>query len=154
MPVYNDNTNTPELIPSGDYIFTVKKFECGISNGAKTNGSDKYEFELEIEGKGRTVLESLIDHPSCAWKLDCFLKCCGITIAKGESYEFRQDLAQANDRRWVNPIGLRGWCSVVVEEYTRRDGKKFKYNKIGVFYTDKEKLAPIPQPDGEFDGGF
>lgn len=147
MPVYTDQTNKPALLPEGDYIFEVTKFECGISNGGKTSGSDKYEVTVRIDQHGNTINENLIDHPSCAWKLDCFVKCCGVQIAKGERFEFRQDLAQANDCRWVNPIGLRGWCRVIQETYTRKDGKPGSANQIAVFYTDKEKLAPVVQPE-------
>lgn len=152
MPVYTDQTNKPALLPEGDHIFEVTKFECGISNGGKTSGSDKYEVTLRIEPQGNTIKENLIDHESCAWKLDCFLKCCGVTIAKGERYEFRQDLAAANNCRWINPVGFRGWCRVIQEHYTTKDGKPGTSNKLGIFYTDKEKLAPIPQPD--LDDGF
>lgn len=149
MPVYTDQTNAPSLLPEGDFIFEVTKFECGISNGGKTSGSDKYEVTVKIEQHGNTIKENLIDHPSCAWKLDCFVKCCGVTIAKGERFEFRQDLAQANDCRWVNPIGLRGWCRIIQESYQRKDGKPGTANRIAVFYTDKEKLAPVVQPEPE-----
>lgn len=151
MPTYNDNTNQPTLLPPGDYIFTVEEFECGISKGGKTSGSDKYDMKLKIESGQSTgiVRDNLIDHPSCNWKMDCFLKCCGVQIAKGESYEFRHDLSQANDVRWVNPIGLRGWANVIVEDYVTASGKPGKSNRVAIYYTDKEKLTPVGQVESD-----
>lgn len=143
MPVFNDSQNIPPVVPEGDYVFCVVGFECGISSGGKTAGSDKYDVELEIEPSGKRVTEFLIDHPSCSWKIDTFLKSCGIQLAKGEAFEFREDIASATGVRWVNPLGLRGHCRLYVEEYTPKGGtEKRKANKVAVFYTDRPKLEP------------
>jgi hypothetical protein len=155
MPVFNDSSNIPPLLPDGDYVFTVKAFEIAISQGAKTRGSEKYELDLAIEPTGKPVFENLIDHPSTNWKIDCFLKSAGVTIAKGERYEFRQDVAKDSGCRWVNPIGLRGWCRLSQEQLPPRDNKPgekpMTINKVAMFYTDKPKLAPVrvEQPEEE-----
>lgn len=148
MPVYTDQTNAPSLLPEGDYIFEVTDYEVGMAKGAKTAGSDIYILKLNIEGKGNTIEERLIDHPSTLWKMDCFLKCCGVEILKGESYEFRKQIAEGTGVRFVKLEGLRGWCRIVVESYVKRDNSEGKANRVAIFYTDKEKLKPTAEYDG------
>jgi hypothetical protein len=142
MPKFKTEEARLPFIPAGDYIFCVREFEIGLSNGGKTAGSEKYELTLEIEGKGHTVYENLIDHPSTGWKINTFLKCTGVRLNEGESFEFSKDSADANEVRWVNPIGLRGHCAIIVDEYTAKDGTKKKRNNLASFYTDRAKLPP------------
>jgi hypothetical protein len=149
MPVFNDSENMKPFLPEGDYTFRVIGFEIGISNGAQTRGSESYEVKMEVEGHGNTVYETLIDHPKTTWKLDVFLKCCGIKLNKGESFEFRRDKAEQAGVRWVNPIGHRGHFRVFVDEY--KDRKK---NKVMTFYTDRGALDPILPPEEDDDTPF
>lgn len=146
MPVFKDSeAKVFELAPEGDYVLRVVEFECGLSKGAKTAGSDEYSVTFLIESKGSRFFESLIDHDSCAWKIDLFLKAAGVQLAKGESFEFRKDKAEYHGIRWVDPIGLRLWAKVKVEP-SKKDPTK-KYNKVAVFYTDKPKLPRYVDPD-------
>lgn len=146
MPTFNDSNNIPALLPEADYVFCVVGFDCMISKGKETGGSDLFEVELEIEPSGKTVYERLIDHKSTSWKIDTFLKSAGIQLKKGESFEFREDKAKSLGIRWINPLGMRGWCRITVEPYikTNADGSKQekKANKIAMFYVDKPKLQP------------
>ena len=134
------------LLPAGDYIFCVREMTCGMQSGGKTNGSDKFVMQLEIEGKGATVKETLIAHDSTGWKINNFVQCCGIVIPEGSEFEFRQAVAEQAGCTWVNPIGLRGHCALIVETYLKRTdeaGKPTgKSNKVAVFYTDRPKLPP------------
>jgi hypothetical protein len=151
MPVFKDSENQKPFVPPGDYIFRVVDFEIGISTSQKTNGSEKYELEVELEGQGKKVQTLLIDHESCAWKLDTFLKSAGVQLRRGEAYDFRKDRAEATGVRWVNPIGLRGWCKVGTKPGLKDPSKTF--NEIEVFYTDREKLHPVvevPEEDQPF----
>jgi hypothetical protein len=167
MPVFNDSENMVPLVPEGDYIFCVVGFEIGISNGAKTRGSERYEVELELEGDGhgKKINEGLIDHESTGWKLDCFLKSAGVNLVKGKAYDFREDLAKSNNVPWVNPLGLRGWCRVIQDTLpprTEEDAKAIKagtkkatvLNKVAVFYTDRPKLPArvmeVPEEERPF----
>lgn len=154
MPVFNDSNNVPALLTESDYTFCVVGFEIGVSNGPSTRGSEKYLLDLEIEPSGKHIDETLIDHPKTGWKIDCFLKASGVQIPKGQAFEFQEDKAKSNNVPWVNPLGLRGWCRVVVEEYTRKDGAPGKANKVAVFYTDKPKLPKrvieIPEEERPF----
>jgi hypothetical protein len=154
MPTFNDQDNKVfVLVPPGDYIFCVVKFESTMSKGAKTSGSDCYEMELEIEnrGPGAIVYASLIDHPSCDWKIDNFIKCTGVkeqyNLVKGTPFEFIKTAAESKDVTWVNPLGLRGWCSVSHEAMMKNgqtvmgpDNKPKMRAVLAVFYTDKPKL--------------
>lgn len=140
MPTFNDSENIINLVPEGDYKFTVVDFAIGLSSGGKTSGSEKYEVKYEVEkGKEKSITyDTLIDHELCAWKLDTFLKCSGVRLAKGERFTFRKDEAESQNIRWINPLGLRGWFKLFVDEY---QGKK--RNKVSMYYTDKEKLAQV-----------
>ena len=155
MPVFGDSNNVPPLLPEGDYVFCVVGFECKISQGPKTRGSDQFEVELEIEPSGKKVNEIMTDHPSCSWKIDTFLKASGIKLAKGAAFEFRQDVALASDVPWVNPLGLRGWCRITQEEVPAKENRKaFTVNRVGTFYTDRPKLPArvieVPEEDKPF----
>jgi hypothetical protein len=151
MPVFNDSENKVSVLhEEGDYIYRVAALKCGVSAGGKTNGSDTYELSLLIEKSGGTVFETLIDHDATAWKIDVFLKSAGVTIPNGAAFEFDRERAENVGVRWVNAVGLRGWCKLGVETVTDRDGKpkmengkpKLR-NRVAVFYTDREKLAPF-----------
>jgi hypothetical protein len=138
MPKFGDAENKVMMVPEGDYVFCVIDFESKISSGGKTSGSDMYAVTLEIEPKGSRCFENLIDHPSTGWKLDCFLKSCGVKLGIGEGFEFNETLAKNNGVRFIDPMGLRGWCRLNVEEYPVGSGKK--KNRVEVFYIDKPKL--------------
>jgi hypothetical protein len=152
MPIFGDKDNLPpqELLPEKDYKFKVVGMEFGFSTGPSTAGSEEFKVKVQIEGKPRTIVERLIDHKSCDWKIDCFLKSTGIKLAKGEAWDFRKDTADGMGGRWINYMGLRGWCRVIVEEYKHKaSGEQRKTNKIGTFYTDKEKLPPDAEMQAE-----
>lgn len=153
MPTFNDSENLIPFVPEGDYVFCVTEFGQAISAGGKTAGATKYELALEIElkdgARGPRVFENLIDHPATAWKIDTFLKSAGVVLPKGAAFEFNADDAASNGAQHVPPLGLRGWCRLVVEEYPANSGKR--RNKVATFYTNKPKLparviAP-PAPD-------
>lgn len=140
MPTFNDSENRIQITKEGDYPFTVIEFDQALSKGSKTAGSTMYKPKLEIElpggQRGPHVYESLIDHSSCAWKIDTFLKCCGVALAKGEAFEFDGEEARRLGVRHVNPYGLRGWAHFIIEVGT----DKKERNKVSVFYTNKQKL--------------
>lgn len=156
MPKFNDSENRVMMVSEGDYIFCVVDFGCKISTGAKTRGADQFELEIEIEPKGSMVFETLTDHESCLWKIDTFLKSAGVTLAKGEAYEFREDTAKEKGVCWINPLGLRGWCRVIEDSYTKPGTTNpIKKNKIGTFYTDRPKLpARVIEQELEEDKPF
>jgi len=145
MPIYQDRDNqTFVLHPPGEYQFQVVAYETGLSMGAKTRGSPMWELKILIEQKGGHVFESLIDHEACSWKIDTFLKSTGVVIAKGSAFEFDRAASISMGCTWVNPVGLRGWCHLIVEEFTPQGATSpKKKNKVGAFLTDKPKLPRI-----------
>lgn len=159
MPTFNDSENMVQLVPEGDYRFKVVQFDEGISSGAKTAGSTMFKSKLQIElskpgEQGPTLFENFIDHSATAWRIDTFLKSCGVKIPKGAAFEFDRETAIRKKALHVNPYGLRGWCRLVVEDYKPSNSTQTKQkNKVAAFYTDKEKLprdasiaAPAPVP--------
>jgi hypothetical protein len=143
MPTFKnaENKTQSELVPDGDYVFCVVDFEQGLSSGDKTNGATMFELTLELENTKAVIYENLIDHESTGWKLDTFLKSCGIQLKEGQAYEFRSDLAEQAGVTWVNPIGLRGWCRIETQGYTPKGATAIrKVNKVATYYTDREKL--------------
>jgi hypothetical protein len=148
MPTFNDSENLVPFVPEGDYVFCVTEFDQGISAGGQTAGCTKYELTLEVElkdgARGPRVFENLIDdshrggQSKCAWKIDTFIKSAGVTLPKGAAFEFNADDAASNGAHHVPPLGLRGWCRLVVEEYPANSGKR--RNKVATFYTNKPKL--------------
>jgi len=136
-------------MPEGDYILTVVGFAQRISTGAKTNGSTLYAVDFAMEPEGAAT-DALIDAPSSAWKIDNFLKACGVAIAKGTDFEFLEGRAMDRNVLWVNPYGLRCRAHVVVEEFTTRNGARMKANKVGAYLEQgKKKLERMSQEDLE-----
>lgn len=163
MPTFQDK-NQVEFKPlkPGDYQFTVIEFEVGISNASGiTKGCESYDMKLEIAG--RRVRETLFDVSGlspvddkgkrsvefCQARLDCFLKCCNVVLKPNEAFEFREDVAKEKGVRWINPLGFRGWCRVK-NEPDRKDPNKL-WDRIDWYYTDKEKLTPVPVADPDAD---
>src|SRR5580692_8792833 len=113
MPQFNDSENKLMASKPGDYILRVLSFDKKLSKGAKTAGCELYEMKLGVEQNGSVVSEmfdNLIDHDSCHWRWDVFMKSCGVKIAKGESFSFdATDAAQQNIRH-IDIRGLRGWA--------------------------------------------
>ena len=140
MPVFHDSENISGLLPDGDYKFCIVQITMKISSGPATAGSEQFEVTFEIEPSGKPLREQLIDHKSCHWKWDVLIKSCGISLIKGEPYDLRESKAAELGIKWVNLVGRRGWCRLTSEAGSRDVAKK--YNRIGTFYTDKERLEP------------
>jgi hypothetical protein len=127
-----------EVKPAGDYPLRVVGVEFGISQGEKTRGSEKMDLKLEVENpdgslSGCSFFETLTFLKSCDWKIDTAVKSLNLLIGgqpprKGEAIDFSEHML----------IGLRGWASLVVDEY---QGKK--RNKVAAFITNKPKLAKV-----------
>lgn len=146
MPVFGDQEARAPYQPEGDYVLEVIGMEQGISKGKKTGGCTSYEFEIDVFDKaGKRVgrcYETLIDHAELAWKFDTFLKSCNVALKKGQGFDFVQTQAAKAGVTWIDPIGLRGWGRLTVEEY---NGKK--RNRVSIWYTDKPKLARAVRAD-------
>jgi hypothetical protein len=159
MPVFQDRENKPpaKLFPDGDYTFTVVDCDFSIGKGTETNGCPQVNLELAVDGADATAYDTLTDdsdkmRPKCAWRIDVFLKCCGIVIKKGEAFEFRQDEANHSGVRYINPIGLRGAAYFAKNTYTPKGSTEAKSNmKVRTYYTDRPKLPPDEKLRGAAD---
>lgn len=153
MPKFNDQQERPALIEPQDAIFCVLDMECGLSKKKGSEGCASYKIEFEIEPSGKRVFEDLDDSKDWGWKIDTFLKSAGVAPAKGEDFEFQKDKAETEKVKWIDPIGLRGWCRVTKESYQK--GKlpgaenTRTVNRIGTFYVDKPKLPRREMPAEE-----
>lgn len=145
MPTFQDRESRGQIIKEQDGIFRVTAFKLSTLQRGPCSGAEMITLTLEIEGTGARFEENLIDHEKTGWKIDTFLKSAGIVMDKGQSFRWADD-----DIRpvWVNPIGLRGWCHVGLEEQESNtvknaDGskKRFTKNTIAIFYTDRPKLT-------------
>jgi hypothetical protein len=147
-----ENISPSELIAAGDYTFEVIKCDAVIRNGGKTNGCDAFDFQIRIEKHpGCTIWEDItFGYEKLQWKLDTFLKSAnflfnGKPLVKGQAFDITPE----------DMIGLRGWCTVKVEDYKATTGEMRKTNRVAVWITNKEKLArnapaPAPEPNDGF----
>lgn len=141
---FNDEESAEfTLIPAGDYVWEITSVDFKIRSQGKTAGSESFEAKLMLykdeccTDKLGTIREELIFHPSTAWKIDCMLKSGDFKNSKGQVPQKGEEL----DIDDSNLIGLRGWCAIKVESFTRQDGTKGQINKVSVFYTNKKKIA-------------
>lgn len=155
MPQFKDSENKQLSSPPGDYILRVLSYDKKLSKGAKTAGCELYELKIGVEKNGAVVSElydNLIDHDSCHWRWDVFLKSCGIKINKGESYTFDADDAAQQEIRHIEIRGLRGWATIGMKP-SQTVGQPSKFNEVVSWITNREKLAPMvaEEPKGEWD---
>jgi hypothetical protein len=140
--IFGDKENNSfELVPDGDYEFEVVKCDFEISAASDTNGSEVMKLSLSLSGKpGTNIMDKLTFHPKWDWKVDTFMKCCGMKAQKGDQIEFTEQTV----------LGLRGIAKICVKGYKKRDGSQGTANNVACFYTDKQKLPKrsiqIPAP--------
>lgn len=144
MPIFQDSESPFEIVPEGDYTLTVFEFTTDLSSGKKTNGKERFNIIFNIEGTKSKVRETLIDHESCIWKIDAFLKACGIrNLQKGQAFHFEKDRAEELEVPWINPMGLRCRATVGQETYTsNRTGNPVTKNVVLSYDTDAEIIKP------------
>ena len=118
--------NTFEVIPDGDYHFTVASHEVGYSTSEKMPpNTQQIVCYLEIpivkdgEVKTVTVRNNLNLYKKALWAVRQFAECIGIVPEKGK---FNVDLTKMD--------GLEGVCSITT--FTGNDGND--RNRVGVFY--------------------
>lgn len=146
MPVFQDSESAYAVVPEGDYVLCVYEFTSDISTGQKTRGCERFNIVFNIEGTDSKVKEQLLDHDSCLWKIDTFLKSCGIrTLQKGQSFHFEKEKAEELGVPWINPMGLRCHAALVHDTYTSSRGNEVTKNKVAAYYTDRPALKPDPE---------
>ena len=147
MPRFKDSEFAFSVVEPGDYTLTVFEFSTDLSAGAATNGSDRFNIVFNIEGTSSKMRESLIDHEKTDWKIDLFLKACGIRdLPKNQDFHFEKAEADRLGWPWINPMGLRCRVKLKKETYkSQKSGKDVEKNAIETWYTDMEPLRPDPE---------
>jgi hypothetical protein len=142
MPTFKDAESPFTVVPEGDYVLAVCQFSQDYSSGPSTSGAKRFNIVFKIEGTDSKVKEQLIDHPKTDWKIDLFLKACGIrSLPKDSEFEFIKKDAEEKGVPWINPMGLRCPAFVAQETYTsQKSGREITKNVVGTYYTDKPVL--------------
>lgn len=147
MPVYQfqDSENIPAVVEAGDYVIRVTETKFGLSQA----GNAKVDLTLQIEKTGTILYDTLTFTDKAFWRIDTFLKSCGVKLAKGQGVEFDPDVEPGPGEVFIPLVGLRGWATLFVDEYPKDSGRK--KNKVLMWITNKEKLARIAPPPRQAD---
>jgi hypothetical protein len=134
----------PSLV--GDRIVEVIKCEFGVT---KERGDDKMTLTVRADGSDVDMLEVMVFTEKAAWKIDTFVKSANLLISGkppklDENIEFTEPMV----------VGLRGWATIGIEEFTAKDGTKKMSNKVKFWLTNKEKLAKHVADDEDDDIPF
>lgn len=123
-----------QILPEGDYIFTVKKFERARHSGSeKIPPCSKAILTLAVingEAHGE-VQTALFLHTKVEWKLCQFFTAI--------SQRKRGETIRPN---WGGVPGSGGVCHVGVRKWMGNDGKERESNEITEFY-DPEKAPSV-----------
>lgn len=121
-----------EPLPDGEYDFEVRTMERGRFAGSdKMAACNKATIEYVVkdaEGNEHHVFDDLLLNSKMEWKLCQFFLCIG-QRAKGEKLK----------PRWNEVVGSTGRFRIYLNEYTDKNGKPRRNNKVD------EYLAPQPK---------
>jgi hypothetical protein len=112
-----------QLLEPGDYIAFVEEANEGTSN----NGNPKIDLKLSVAGA--TVYDTLTFTENAGWRIDTFLKACGLAPEKGQFV----DVTAAMCERACGRVR-------VGKKPGLKDSSKV-YNYVDAWLTDKESLA-------------
>jgi hypothetical protein len=128
------------ILPEGDYDFEVIDFERGRHNGSeKLPPCNKAIVHIRIQGKeGQTIIKhQLFLHTRTEGMLCAFFTAIG-----------QRKHGERVTMKWDKVIGSKGRCKVYVDEWTGKEGKPMKSNKIQKFCEPED--APAPFKAGTF----
>jgi hypothetical protein len=129
-----------ELLPEGDYNFTVAKVERARSSGKgklPPCNMAKVTFDIYGPDNKHEITENFILHSSMEWKLSqLFLS---VSMKKhGEPLRMN----------WTAIVGKTGKCKVSIRTYKKNDGSEGKTNGIQKLYAYDEQVTTVsPQPN-------
>lgn len=117
--------NSFELLPDGDYRFTVKSHEIGYATSDKMPPNTqriRCELEIPFEKDGTlhyaTVFNNLNVYSKGLWAIRQFTDCIGLTSEKGKTSINLEDMD-----------GKEGVCCISSREYNGNE-----YNQVQTFY--------------------
>lgn len=127
--VLDDNTN--EVLPDGDYHFTVESHELNYYSGDSKKippNTQQVVCYLEIPYKDKTVKvrNTLNIYQKGLWAVRQFVECIGMVPEKGR---LAVDLDKID--------GLSGVCAIT----TTTSAKGNEFNNVGTFYTPSKTPA-------------
>ena len=132
--IENDGSDF-QVLPEGEYDFTVTKFERGRSAGkGKLPPCNMAILTLRVsDGNGSTTItDNLLLHSKAEWKLCQFFRSIG---QKKHGEPLRMN--------WSAVMGATGRCKVIVEPWIGNDGKEHQSNKIDR-YIDPDDVPVAP----------
>ena len=129
--------DTFQVLPEGDYRFTVTRFERARHSGSeKIPACPKAVLTLAVsgpEGSGE-VQTNLFLHSKFEWKLCQFFTSVG-----------QRKHGEAMRMNWGAVPGSGGVCHVTVRKWTGNDGKERESNEVSEFYAPDD----APQVSGQ-----
>ena len=142
---HNEQSRVFEVLEDGDYKLTVFEFSTALSSGEATKNAECYNVVFAVEGSDVKLREQLIDHPKTLWKVNLFLKACGIILEEDEDYHSEKGTAENLGFAWVNPMGLRCHATIGKRKYTsKKSGREVEVNDIVSYLTDRGMLKTDP----------
>lgn len=131
-----------ELLPEGEYEFTVMNFERGQHNGSeKLPPCPKATLYLRIDDQAgsTTIQHNLFLHSRCEKFLSGFFASLG-----------QKQIGAKATMDWGKVIGAKGRAVIKIESFTRQDGSEGQSNKIKRFIDPSEPKNPWQQ---KWEGG-
>lgn len=129
----------------GDYPVEIIGYKFGLSKDGDAQIELKFSTvdpkTLEPDATSGKGQERLTLSEKATWRVDTFLKCCGVVVPMDSEVEFDPDEMEKPENAgkfFVDLRGLRGWASIINEQDQNKPDRK--YNKIGTWYTNKPKL--------------
>lgn len=137
---FTETEDTFEVVPEGDYDFTIVDFERAHFDGSEkmppcNMAKVTYEVQAPDGGKAR-IRQNLFLHTKSQWLLTNFA--CAIGMMHRGDGQFKIN--------WSQVVGSTGRMRVSVRKYNNRD-----YNDVKKFY-DKDKQEPA-QPKATYRQG-
>ena len=137
-----------QVLPEGDYLFSVAKFERARHNGSeKIPPCNKAVLTLSLQGTdgSGSMQTNLFLHSKFEWKLCQFFTAIG-QRRPGETLRMN----------WGAVTGSSGYCHVGVRKWMDRDGKEREGNEVTQFYDPldnpmRQGSEPKPEPGA---GGY
>lgn len=137
------------LLPEGNYIFAIKKFEkARYDGGSKIPACPKAIVTFTVtapDGSSVELTENFLLHQKMEWKLSEFFASVGLK-KKGEPV-----------RMLWSPelIGKQGVCKLIVHSY-KKDGEDRQINRIDKLYPsyDQPVITPPAQNPQPPQGGW
>ena len=129
-----------QVLPEGDYTFTVAKFGRGRHGGSsKIPPCNKAVLTLSVAGPAGSgqITASLFLHTNFEWKLCQFFTAIG-QRRPGEPLRMN----------WSTVAGSAGVCHVGIRKWTGSDGREHEGNEITEFY-DPAKAPRVQVPPAD-----